>query len=103
MTVDLLVNPFCMAERDVGVVGKLCEKYDVPLNTYNLWDLDERDVDELPDYVSVLVKACRAGRRPGTVYCSAFVNGERVPLNNWPKHMETLEEKIASAARAAKP
>ena len=39
MTVELPVNPFCMAERDVDVVEKLCAKYDKPLDALKWLDL----------------------------------------------------------------
>jgi len=36
VTVELLVNPFCMAERDVDTVGKMCRELNVSFTVYNI-------------------------------------------------------------------
>lgn len=99
MTVDLLVNPFCMAHRDVDSIGMICEKHGVPMNIYNLWDIDDEHLSELPECVATLIREWRTGLRPGSVYSSVFVDGKRIPLNAWPQHLRAVEEKIVCASK----
>ena len=96
MKIDILVNPFCMAERDVASIGNICEKQNVDLVIHNLWHIDDDNIDKLPDYIGKLIKEWRNGERPGSVYCNVFVDGERIPLNQWSKHLKTVEDKIIS-------
>jgi hypothetical protein len=93
--VELLVNPFCMAERDVDSIGRICEAQGVHLKVYNLWDIDDEDLGTLPVYIACLVREWRSGQRPGSVYSSVFVNGERIPLNSWKEHLDVVSEAIA--------
>ena len=94
MKVDLLVNPFCMAQRDVDSIRNICDKHGVALNLYNFWDIEDVHLYKLPQYIALLVQEWRSGKKPGRVYSIVFVDGERSPLNDWPKHLTTLEQKI---------
>ncbi len=95
--VDLLINPFCMVHRDVDLISNICKKQNVNLNIYNLWDINDEDINLLPEYMAKIIKEWRDGRRPGSVYCNVFVNRERIPLNRWPDHLKNVEEQIISA------
>ena len=97
--VELLVNPFCMAHRDVDSVGKICESRDVVLKIYNLWEIDDDQLDEIPAHIASLIKEWRSGERPGSVYSSVFVNGRRIPLNAWMAHSETVADAIDTIGR----
>jgi hypothetical protein len=97
MRVDLLVNPFCMAERDVESIRGICERLGAVLNVYNLWDIDDDALGEVPAYAAELILELRSGGRPGSVYSNVFVDGERLPLNAWPEHLKTVEEKIVAS------
>lgn len=97
MRVDLLVNPFCMAERDVESIRGICDQHGASLNVYNLWDIDDEALDEIPPYAADLIRDVRSGRRPGSVYSSVFVDGERLALNAWPEHLKIVEQKIVSS------
>lgn len=101
LKIEFLVNPFCLCDRDYDVLTKLCEKRKVTFDIYNLWNINDTILDKLPVYMSSLIKEWRSGLRPGTVYSSVFVNGERIPLNNWPKHVSILENKILAALDGA--
>jgi len=100
--IELLVNPFCLCERDFGCLSQICKKYDLTFDAYNLWDLDDGHVEKLPPYMSSLVKERRSGQRPGSVYSDVFVNGERIPINDWPKSFDLIEDKIVAALRGDK-
>ena len=95
--VELLVNPFCMAHRDVDSIGKICDDRGVSLEVYNLWEIDDSQLDSLPEYISQLIREWRSGARPGSVYSSVFVNGKRIPLNAWMEHLTTVSDTIAQA------
>lgn len=97
--VEFLINPFCLCERDSGCLSQICEKHGVTFDAYNLWDLDDEDVDELPTYISSLIGEWRTGRRPGSVYSNVFVNGERIPINDWPRSLEVIEDKVVAALK----
>jgi len=94
--IELLINPFCLCARDFGVLSKICEEQKVTFDTYNLWDLDDTDVAKLPEYMSTLIREWRSGQRAGSVYSNVFINGERIPIDNWPKSFEVIEKKIAA-------
>lgn len=97
VSIEFLINPFCLCDRDFDVLNKLCNKHGVTFDVYNLWNLEDKNVDKLPEYMSILIRQWRSGQRPGSVYSNVFVNGERIPLNDWPKHIDLLEGKILAA------
>lgn len=97
VAVEVLINPFCMAERDADIVRKLCRGLGVSVSVHNMWDIDDADLPHLPGHVATLVQELRTGRRAGSVYGSIFVNGERIPLNDWPHHMDAVEGRIRKA------
>jgi hypothetical protein len=94
-SVELLVNPFCMAERDVDSIDRICVAQGVHMKVYDLWNIDDEDLGTLPAYIACLVREWRSGQRPGSVYSSVFVNGERIPLNSWKEHLDVVSEAIA--------
>ena len=98
-TVELLVNPFCMAHRDVDSIRRVCDGQGVPLITYNLWEIDDGQLGGLPPHLALLIREWRSGQRPGSVYSNVFVNGKRIPLNAWKEHLKTVAEAIAQAQR----
>ncbi len=103
-TVELLVNPFCMADRDSQTVAQVCAEAGVNCRILNIWEIKEPMTD-IPPHVAKLVREYRTGERPGSVYSSAFVNGERLLLNKWsgsPTHLETLRNMIADAGQKAR-
>jgi len=97
--VELLVNPFCMAHRDVVSITKVCNSRGVELRIYNLWEIDDQDLDDLPEHIATPIREWRGGQRPGSVYSSVFVKGKRIPLNAWSEHLKTVSEAIAASLR----
>ncbi len=97
--VELLVNPFCMAHRDVDSIRKVCEGHGVQMTVYNLWEVDEKQLATLPEYIAGLIRDWRSGQRAGSVYSSVFVNGRRIPLNAWKDHLSIVSEAIADCKR----
>jgi len=97
--IELLINPFCLCERDFLRLSEICKKHKVTFDTYNLWNIDDKDVDKLPKYMSHLIKEWRSGRRAGSMYSDVFINGERIPINDWPKSFDIIEERIITALR----
>ncbi|MGB3478145.1 MAG: hypothetical protein WBB67_03180 [bacterium] len=97
--VELLVNPFCMASRDVATIQTICAEHNIELKIYNLWEISDADIGNLPSYIATLIQEWRSGQRPGGVYSNVFVNGKRIPLNNWRGHLRTLGEEIISFRR----
>ena len=79
VNIELLINPFCLSDRDYGRLSELCRKFKVTFDTHDLWDLDDREVDELPEYMSSLIHEWRNGQRAGSVYSNVFINGRRIP------------------------
>jgi len=57
------------------------EKHKVTFDTYNLWDIDDEELDKLPEYMSSLIKEWRTGQRAGSVYSDVFINGERIRIH----------------------
>jgi hypothetical protein len=92
--IELLINLFCLCERDFNRLGEICKKHNLEFNTYNLWEIDDESVDMLPEYIARLIKEWRRGQRAGSVYSSVFINGERIPINDWLKSFDIIEEKI---------
>ena len=99
MKVELLINPFCLGDRDFKIVSEKCKKHSISLTVYNLWEIDDEKLDTLPRYMSGLIREWRDGERPGSVYSNLFINGERIPINDWPKSYDYIEEKIQLAIR----
>lgn len=97
--VELLINPFCLCDRDFGRLSEICKEYKVAFDTYNLWDIDDEDMGKLPEYMSSLIREWRSGQRAGSVYSNVFVNGERIPINAWHASFDIIEDKIAIALR----
>lgn len=95
--VELLVNPFCMAHRDVDSIGAICGEHGVDLRIYNLWEIDDGRLGDVPAHIATLIREWRSGRRPGSVYCSVFVDGRRIALNSWKDHLRTVADAIAEA------
>lgn len=60
--VELLVNPFCMAHRDVDSVRKVCAKHGVEIRIYNLWEIDDEDLNDLPVHIGSLIQEWRLGQ-----------------------------------------
>ena len=96
VNVELLVNPFCMADRDNETVKAICTKLGVNYRLFNIWEIDD-EMDGIPDHMSILVKEYRNGTRPGNIYSNVFVNGQRLLLDKWPKHLEMTENMIKKA------
>ena len=99
LKIELLINPFCLCDRDFGRLSEICKKHKVAFDTYNLWDIDDEDLDNLPGYMSSLIKEWRSGQRAGSVYSSVFINGERIPINAWHASFGIIEERIALSQR----
>ena len=94
--IELLINPFCLCARGFGVLSKICKEQNVTFDSYSMWDIDDKDLDRLPEYISSLIREWRTGQRAGSVYSNVFINGERTPINNWPKSFQIIEKKIAA-------
>jgi hypothetical protein len=45
--VELLANPFCMADRDNETVGNICKELGVSYRLLNMWDIDD-DMEGIP-------------------------------------------------------
>jgi len=45
--VELLANPFCMADRDDETVGNTCKELGVSYRLLNMWDMDD-DMEGIP-------------------------------------------------------
>jgi hypothetical protein len=101
--VELLVNPFCMAHRDVDSIRRVCEGHGVRMTVYNLWEIDDEELDNVPEHMASLIREWRSGQRPGSVYSSVFVNGKRIPLNCWSEHLNTVAEEIRACQREDTP
>jgi len=101
--VELLVNPFCMAHRDVDSIRRVCDERGVSMTVYNLWEIDDGQLGSLPTHIALLIREWRSGQRPGSVYSSVFVNGKRIPLNSWTDHLNTVSEAIADSQRECAP
>ena len=95
--VELLVNPFCMAHRDVDSIRRICDGHGLPMDVYNLWEIDDEQLVSIPTHIASLIEEWRSGQRPGSVYCSVFVNGKRIPLNSWKAHLKTVTDAIAES------
>jgi hypothetical protein len=99
--IELLLNPFCLCERDFLRLSDICRNRNLTFSVYNLWDIRDEDVDGLPEYMARLIKEWRSGQRAGSVYSSVFVNGERIPINDWPRSFDVVEETIVTALKAS--
>ena len=99
LVVELLVNPFCMAHRDVASIRRVCGEHGVQMTVHNLWEIDDEQLDNLPAHIASLIREWRSGQRPGSVYSSVFVNGKRIPLNCWSEHLNTMAREIRACQR----
>ncbi|MCE5218188.1 hypothetical protein LLH03_14285 [bacterium] len=97
--VELLVNPFCMADRDSGTIGDVCREFGVSCRVLNIWDIDD-DMAGLPGHLASLIREYRSGLRPGNLYSNVFVNGQRVLLDRWPVHLDEVRRLIQSMLEA---
>ncbi len=101
--VELVVNPFCMAHRDVDSIRRVCDELGVQLNVYDLWEIDDDQLADMPSHIASLIRELRSDQRPGSVYSNVFVDGKRIPLNAWREHLKTVAEEIAAAMREEAP
>ena len=101
--VELLVNPFCMAHRDVDSVRTICDEHGVELRIYNLWEIADEQLGDIPEHMASLIREWRSGQRPGSVYSNVFVDGKRIPLNAWKEHLKSVGDAIASARQENTP
>lgn len=92
--VELLINPFCLSDRDFSRLSGLCDRHALTLNTYNLWDIVDGDLDGLPAHVSTLVRELRSGERAGSVYSTVFINGEGFPISAWHDSFRVIERRM---------
>ena len=97
--IELLINPFCLCDRDFNRLREICARHKVTFDTYNLWNIDDKDVDGLPEYMSSLIREWRSGQRAGSVYSNVFISGERIPINKWHESFRVIEEKIVDVLR----
>ena len=44
--IELLINPFCLGDRDFSILSKKCEKYGLTLDVFNLWDIEDEDLED---------------------------------------------------------
>ena len=96
--VELLASPFCMADRDNETIGNICKELSVSYRLLNMWDIDD-SMAGVPDYIASLIMEYRSGERPGNLYSNAFVNGQRVLLDKWPKHLDEVKVLIQRALK----
>lgn len=96
-TVELVLNPCCLCERDYLVLGRICERYMVLLTVFNLWEIDDETVGLLPAYISQLITARRNGVIAGSLYSDVFINGRHIPLVDWPDWQNRFEQAIVAA------
>lgn len=101
--VEILVNPFCMAHRDVDSIRRVCDTHGVEMKVYNLWEIDDDQLRNLPVHIASLIQEWRSGQRPGSVYSSVFVDGKRIPLNAWKEQLRTVAEAIARSQQEGAP
>lgn len=97
--VELLVNPFCMADRDCGTIGDVCREFGVSCRVLNMWEIDD-EMAGIPSYIASLIREYRTGQRPGNLYSNVFVNGQRVLLDRWPVHLDEVRRLIQSVLEA---
>ena len=97
--IELLINPFCLCDRDFSRLSEICTRHKVTFDTYNLWDIDDEDVYGLPEYMSSLIREWRSGQRAGSVYSNVFINGKRIPINKWHESSHIIEEEIVDTLR----
>jgi hypothetical protein len=98
--VELLANPFCIADSVYGEVGSICRELDVAFRVYNLWEIDDA-LRGLPSHIASLARDYRTGRRPGTIYSNVFVDGRRVLCDHYPDHFAEIRALIADIRKAA--
>ncbi len=102
--IEFLANPFCLCGRDLEQLSNLCGRFGADLRVINLWDLDDEDVDALPEHLATFVRERRSGRRPGSVYGDAFIAGRRFHLDGWSEqHVSRLEEWLGQCSQEAHP
>ncbi len=93
--VELLLNPFCMADRDSEVIIELCNKLNVEVAVYNTWEITDARLLELPGHLQSFITDIRSGLKPGSVYSHLFVNVEWLLLDgmtDFPQKAEQLIE-----------
>ena len=89
--VELLYNAFCIEE--VPPVRKLARQYRLPLQQYNIWDLDPDD-QTLPRHVREKIRRVRSGEE-GFFAGACFVDGEEI---DW---WQGFEKPFAAASEKA--
>jgi len=92
--IEFVCNPFCLGDRDHHFLLERLRKYGLTMKVFNLWEIEDDKLDKLPEYVSNLITEWRSGKRPGSVYSNLFINGERIPINNWPHSLDLIEDRI---------
>ena len=72
---ELLVRPTCNADRDRAVLSEVAEEFGLELAIVDLWQIDDDELDNLPEYISNLVRPARQGKAGLLDHGWLFING----------------------------
>lgn len=98
--IDAIYSPWCFIEApEENYKRELEEKWGIKIREFNLWEIDDDELDSLPKHISRMIKQmrdlgyleqlCGSG---GTVF---FLNGEKLDLSpgfKLPQIEKILEE-----------
>ena len=98
--IDVIYSPWCFIEApEESYKKELEEKWEIKIREFNLWEVDDDELDSLPKHISRIIRQMRAPDNLEQSYGSGgtlfFLNGKKLDLSaafKWPQIEKILEE-----------
>ena len=99
-TIDVLHSPWCFIEApDEEYKRKLADRYQVTVREFNIWEVDDEDLLDLPEHVAAAIRKARDPSIRGTDWHAGgslfFLDGKRLDLSpalKWPQVERIMQE-----------
>lgn len=99
-TIDVLHSPWCFIEAPTDEYkSELSDRFLVVVREFNLWEVEDEDLPQLPEHVAAAISAARDPDTPVTYWHAGgslfFLDGERLHLSpalKWPQIERLLQE-----------
>jgi hypothetical protein len=98
--VDVIHSPWCFIEApEESYKEELERKWNIAICEFNLWEIEDDELDSLPDHISAAIKSLRDSHDTEEVFPGGgslfFLNGVKLylsPALKWPQVERILQE-----------
>ena len=99
--VDVIHNPFCFIEApEESYKKELEEKWDIIIREFNIWEIEDSELDSLPEHISRTIKEAGDPNNPNERWSGGgslfFLDGRKLDLSpalKWPQ-VEAILKKM---------